>query len=86
MSIDFSNMSKKQLEQFAEDYYQKWLYAELYLNLLNRLKKDKSGKKSEKISTIQLALAIFDEDDGRISLTHNLYFTRTLERSESRFF
>ncbi|WRK53723.1 hypothetical protein SD457_09555 [Coprobacillaceae bacterium CR2/5/TPMF4] len=40
--MDFSTMSRKQLEQFAEDYYQKYQNAqhnaELYLNQLNRLK------------------------------------------------
>ena len=60
-------MSRKQLEQFAEDYYQKYQNAqhnaELYLNQLNRLKNDKYGKKSEKISTIQPTLDLFDEAD-----------------------
>ena len=65
--MDFSTMSRKQLEQFAEDYYQKYQNAqhnaELYLNQLNRLKNDKYGKKSEKISTIQPTLDLFDEAD-----------------------
>ena len=65
-------MSRKQLEQFAEDYYQKYQNAqhnaELYLNRLNRLKNDKYGKKSEKISTIQPTLDLFDEADEPESL------------------
>ena len=53
ISMDFSSLSREQLEKVAEQYFQNWQNAEhnaeLYLNQLNRLKNEKYGKKSEKI-------------------------------------
>ena len=45
ISMDFSSLSREQLEKVAEQYFQNWQNAEhnaeLYLNQLNRLKNEK---------------------------------------------
>lgn len=67
--MDLSKLSREQLEQLAQEYYQKWQViehnAELYLNQLNRLKDDKYGKKSESVHSLQQKLDLFDEADER---------------------
>jgi transposase len=67
--MDFSSMSRDELENKAEEFFNKWQdaehNAELYLGQLNKLKNDKFGKKSESINNLveQQTLELFDEAD-----------------------